>query len=82
MENDTFAKEIRFEDLRPTADIAQVPAWAMQSQTSLAHGSGRLPTKLAQIGWQPLAGPGSAPVQRSMTRSMRLLHERIVRGEA
>jgi hypothetical protein len=82
MEQHTAPQETRFDELTPSCQVARIPTWAMDSKTTLAHGYGRLPENLAHVGWQPVAGPGSAQVQRSMTPSMRSLHQRIVRGEA
>ena len=82
MEQETAPTFARFADLVASQRQPHVPAWAINSRTTLAHGTGRLPIQRHQNGWQTVAGPGSANMQRSMTPSMRSLHQRIVRGEA
>ena len=58
------------------------PAWTKTSRTVFAYSSGRMPNSASQVAWQPFAGAGSVPAPRTMTKSMRSLHQRIVRGEA
>lgn len=82
MEQETAPNIARFEDLVASRSAYHVPVWATNTRTALAHGTGRLPAKRSQNGWQPVAGPGSPTMQRTMTPSMRSLHQRIVRGEA
>lgn len=82
MEQETAPTIARFEDLVASHSGSHVPGWATKTRTTLAHGTGRLPAQRSQIGWQPVAGPGSPTMKRTMTPSMRSLHQRIVRGEA
>ena len=82
MEQPTIANNMRFADLIASTPTKATPAWAAERQTRLAHGTGRLPQHVKQIGWQPLAGPGSPAVKPSMSSSMQSLRQRIVRGEA
>ncbi|RJU99660.1 MAG: hypothetical protein DWC10_01715 [Candidatus Poseidoniales archaeon] len=72
----------RFADLVPSTQSEAVPVWAKNSRTTLAHGTGRLPAKNDQLGWQPVAGPGSPQRPHRMTPSMDSLRKRMVRGEA
>ena len=69
-------------DFEATHSERMLPSWAKSSRTKLAHGSGRLPTKTATIGWQPIAGAGPPPVVPLLSKSMNGLRRRIVRGEA
>ena len=62
--------------------VLSSPAWANNSQTRLAHGTGRLPAHARQSGWQPVAGVGAAPAPVHLSSSMQSLRRRIVRGEA
>ena len=78
----TVETTLSFASLIPSTQTNPVPAWAKNITSVLAHGDGRLPEHVDQLGWQPVAGPG-APVQgRQMTSSMELLRKRMVRGEA
>ena len=82
MEEQNLSQNLRFADMTATSTRARIPAWAKNSQTTLAHGSGRLPTHAHQIGWQPVAGVGAAPAPSHLSSSMQSLRRRIVRGEA
>ena len=82
MEQTNHLEKLSFADLVAASDDACTPAWATNSQTTLAFGTGRLPQHAKQIGWQPVAGPGSVAVKPSMSTSMQSLRQRIVRGEA
>ncbi len=82
MEQQHESKEPSFSDMIATTTSTAPPQWARKSRTQLAYGTGRLPQGCQQIGWQPYAGPGSAPAPHVMTPSMRSLHQRVVRGEA
>lgn len=81
MEERNLLQNLRMNDLVASSTTTHVPAWAKDSQTTLAYGTGRLPKDAGQIRWQPLAGPGSAPAAH-LSPSMRSLRRRIVRGEA
>ena len=61
MEEQNLSQNLRFADMTATSTGVSIPAWAKNSQTTLAYGSGRLPTHARQIGWQPVAGVGAAP---------------------
>jgi len=82
MEEQNLSQNLRFADMTATSTMANGPAWAKNSQTTLAYGTGRLPAHARQIGWQPLAGVGSAPAPPHLSPSMQSLRRRIVRGEA
>lgn len=82
MEEQNLSRNLRFADMRATSTQAAVPVWAQNSQTTLAYGTGRLPTHARQIGWQPVAGVGAAPAPSHLSSSMQSLRRRIVRGEA
>lgn len=82
MEEQNLSQNLRFADMTATSTPASGPAWAKNSQTTLAYGTGRLPAHARQIGWQPLAGVGSAPAPSHLSSSMQSLRRRIVRGEA
>ena len=82
MEEQNLLKNLRFANMIASATHPPTPEWAQNSRTTLAHGSGRLPVQAQQIGWQPLAGPGSAPEARPLSTSMQSLRRRVVRGEA
>ena len=82
MEKQNLPKNLRFATLVASATDPLTPEWAQNSRTTLAHSSGRLPPDARQIGWQPLAGPGSAPAARPLSPSMQSLRRRVVRGEA
>ena len=82
MEEQNLSQNLRFADMTATSTRSNVPAWAKNSQTPLAYGTGRLPMHARQIGWQPVAGVGAAPAPSHLSSSMRSLRRRIVRGEA
>ena len=82
MEEQNLSQNLRFADMTATSTRSNVPAWAKNSQTTLAYGTGRLPTHARQIGWQPVAGVGAAPAPSHLSSSMQSLRRRIVRGEA
>jgi len=82
MEQPNLPKRERFADLVASTTATATPGWARKSQTTLAYGTGRLPEHAKQIGWQPLAGPGTALVKPALSTSMQSLRQRIVRGEA
>ena len=82
MEEQNLPQHLRFADMTATPTRSNVPAWAKNSQTTLAYGTGRLPTHARQIGWQPVAGVGAAPAPSHLSSSMQSLRRRIVRGEA
>ena len=82
MEEQNLSQHLRFADMTATSTRSNVPAWAKNSQTTLAYGTGRLPTHARQIGWQPVAGVGAAPAPSHLSSSMQSLRRRIVRGEA
>ena len=82
MEQTQCIESLSFAELIASSDDACTPSWATNSRTTLAFGAGRLPEHSKQIGWQPVAGPGSVAVQPSMSSSMQSLRQRIVRGEA
>jgi len=82
MEERNLSQHLRFADMTATKTRSNVPAWAKNSQTTLAYGTGRLPTHARQIGWQPVAGVGAAPAPAHLSSSMQSLRRRIVRGEA
>lgn len=82
MEEHNLLQNLRMNDLVASSATTHVPAWAKDSQTTLAYGTGRLPKHAGQIRWQPLAGPGSAPASVRLSPSMQSLRRRIVRGEA
>lgn len=82
MEEQNLSRNLRFADMTATSTQAAVPVWAQNSQTTLAYGTGRLPTHARQIGWQPVAGVGAAPAPSHLSSSMQSLRRRIVRGEA
>lgn len=82
MEEQNRSQNLRFADMTATSTRARIPAWAKNSQTTLAYGSGRLPTHARLIGWQPVAGVGAAPAPSHLSSSMQSLRRRIVRGEA
>ena len=78
MEEQNLSRNLRFADMRATSTQAAVPVWAQNSQTTLAYGTGRLPTHARQIGWQPVAGVGAAPAPSHLSSSMQSLRRRIV----
>jgi hypothetical protein len=82
MEEQNLSQHLRFADMTATSTRSNVPVWAKNSQTTLAYGTGRLPPHARQIGWQPVAGVGAAPVPSHLSSSMQSLRRRIVRGEA
>ena len=82
MEEQNLSQNLRFADMTATSTRHNVTAWAKNSQTTLAYGTGRLPTHARQIGWQPVAGVGAAPTPSYLSSSMQSLRRRIVRGEA
>ena len=82
MEEHNLSQNLRFADLVSTSTRPHPPAWAKNSQTKLAHGTGRLPAHARQNGWQPVAGVGAAPAPVHLSSSMQSLRRRIVRGEA
>ena len=82
MEEQNLSQHLRFADMTATSTRSNVPAWAKNSQTTLAYGTGRLPNYARQIGWQPVAGVGAAPAPSHLSNSMQSLRRRIVRGEA
>jgi hypothetical protein len=82
MEEQNLSQHLRFADMTATSSRSNVPVWAKNSQTTLAYGTGRLPTHARQIGWQPVAGVGAAPAPSHLSNSMQSLRRRIVRGEA
>ena len=82
MEERNLLQNLRLNDLVASTTTTHVPAWAKDSQTTLAYGTGRLPKHASQIRWQPLAGSGSAPSATHLSPSMQSLRRRIVRGEA
>ena len=82
MEEHNLLQNLRMNDLVASSATTHVPAWAKDSQTTLAYGTGRLPKYVGQIRWQPLAGPGSAPTSPHLSPSMQSLRRRIFRGEA
>ena len=82
MEEQNLSQHLRFADMTATSTRVSIPAWAKNSQTTLAYGTGRLPAHVRQIGWQPVAGVGAAPAPSHLSSSMQSLRRRIVRGEA
>lgn len=78
----TETNEFRFAELIASVAKNHEPRWARNSQTTLAYGTGRLPERVGQIGWQPLAGPGSPPAAKTNSTSISSLRRRIARGEA
>ena len=82
MEEQNLSQNLRFADMTATSTRSNVPAWAKNSQTTLAYGTGHLPTHAWQVGWQPVAGVGAAPAPSHLSSSMQSLRRRIVRGEA
>lgn len=82
MEEQNLSQNLRFADMTATSNRSSIPSWAQNSQTTLAYGTGRLPTHARQIGWQPVAGVGAAPAPSHLSSSMQSLRRRIVRGEA
>jgi len=82
MEEQNLSQHLRFADMTATSTRSNVPAWAKNSKTTLAYGTGRLPMHARQIGWQPVAGVGAAPAPSHLSSSMQSLRRRIVRGEA
>ncbi len=78
----TETNEFRFAELIASVAKNHEPRWAQNGQTTLAYGTGRLPEHVRQIGWQPLAGPGSPPAAQTHSTSIRSLRRRIARGEA
>ena len=82
MEQQHAPTEPSFADMTASSSVNKRPVWARNSRTTLAHGTGRLPAREHQLGWQPIAGPGSLSEQRPMSTTLRSLHQRIVRGEA
>ena len=82
MEERNLSQNLRFADMTATSTRSNVPAWAKNSQTTLAYGTGRLPMHARQIAWQPVAGVGAAPAPSHLSSSMQSLRRRIVRGEA
>ena len=82
MEEHNLLQNMRIKDMVASSTVAHVPAWAKNTQTTMAYGTGRLPEHARQIRWQPLGGPGSAPAPAHLSSSMQSLRRRIVRGEA
>ena len=82
MEQQHAPTEPSFAAMTATSTVDKRPAWARNSRTTLAYGTGRLPSHQHQLGWQPIAGPGALGEQRPMSSTLRSLHQRIVRGEA
>ena len=82
MEEQNLLQHLRLADVLASGTNRAMPEWAADSRTNLAHGSGRLPAQAQQIGWQPVAGPGSAPAARPLSTSIQSLRRRVVRGEA
>mgnify|MGYP006225952837 FL=1 len=82
MEEHTLLQNLRMKDMVASSAISHAPAWAKDSQTTMAYGTGRLPELARQVRWQPLGGPGSAPAPVHLSSSMQSLRRRIVRGEA
>ena len=82
MEEQNLLQHLRLADMLASGTNRATPEWAADSRTTLAHGSGRLPVQAQQIGWQPVAGPGSAPSARPLSTSIQSLRRRVVRGEA
>ena len=82
MEQPNLSEHLRFADMVASTTEHTEPTWVKNSQTHLAHATGRLPQKTEQIGWQPIAGPGAASTKAPLSRSMQSLLQRIVRGEA
>ena len=82
MEEQNLLQHLRLTDMLASGANRATPEWAVDSRTTLAHGSGRLPVQAQQIGWQPVAGPGSAPSDRPLSTSIQSLRRRVVRGEA
>ena len=82
MEEQNLLQHLRLADMLASGTNRATLEWAADSRTTLAHGSGRLPVQAQQIGWQPVAGPGSASSARPLSTSIQSLRRRVVRGEA
>lgn len=82
MEQQNLPDKLCFADLVASTAGCPSPEWARNTQTTLVYSTGRLPEHVKQLGWQPLAGPGSAAIKPALSDSMQSLRQRIVRGEA
>ncbi len=85
MNNQTdYEENIAFEDLIETNSVPKNTVWDSKIMTKLAHPSGRIPSRFAAVGWQPIHIPGmnnSQPIYSSTIRGL-VRRVRVKKGEA
>tara|TARA_B100000767_G_C19589367_1_gene460752 strand:+ start:237 stop:485 length:249 start_codon:yes stop_codon:yes gene_type:complete len=73
--------ELKFSDLIETNNHSPTPSWRLKCTTKIAHPSGRIPSRSAAAGWQPIFSPSQRP-KISATISGIIRRVRKSRGEA
>jgi len=85
MNNQTdYEGNLRFGDLIETKSEPQNIVWNSKMTTKFAHPSGRIPSRSAAVGWQPIHIPGMnrlEPIYSSTIRGL-VRRVRVKRGEA
>ena len=85
MNNQTdYEENLRFGDLIETKSEPQNIVWNSKMITKFAHPSGRIPSRSAAVGWQPIHIPGMnrlEPIYSSTIRGL-VRRVRVKRGEA
>ncbi|MBT3420513.1 MAG: hypothetical protein HOI28_02660 [Euryarchaeota archaeon] len=82
MEHETLNEnELKFSDLIETNNHSPTPSWRLRCTTKIAHPSGRIPSRSAAAGWQPVFAPSTGP-RVSATISGIIRRVRKSRGEA
>ena len=83
--NANTLENLNFAELKPTTEKNEQSTWAEKSTTLYAHPSGKLPSRFAAVGWQPLYVPGRTVPTTLLSRTVQGLARRanrIIRGEA
>jgi len=83
-QRNNIMENLCFADLIETSVKEEKPTWNQKFTTSLAHPSGRIPSRSAAVGWQPIYIPGvsrNEPIYSSTLKGL-VRRVRITRGEA
>ena len=74
-------EKLNFGELQRSTEKEQLPTWAEKSSTLYAHPSGKLPSRFAAAGWQPVFSPSERkPISATISGIIRRV--RKSRGEA
>jgi len=73
--------ELKFSELIETNNHSPNPSWRLRCTTKIAHPSGRIPSRSAAAGWQPVFSPSERkPISATISGIIRRV--RMSRGEA